>query len=78
MGLAQDMFLNEEDKVILRIRIEIVRPGLVVDHRPIARLKLVSRQGYSYHDVGKYTVNCSSDVIDFGIEPQNLAHKKPD
>ena len=78
MCLVQEIFLNNEDKVALRIRIGIdpPRPG---DYNPAAILKLVSgRSGKSFHGIGKTIVNGNADVIDFGIEPQNLAHKKPD
>ena len=77
MCLVQDLFLKVEDKVALRIRIEIERPSTADDYNPVAHLKIISRQGRSWHGIGKVVVNGNDEVIDYGIEPLNLAHKKP-
>mmetsp|Transcript_35512 Transcript_35512/g.43500 ORF Transcript_35512/g.43500 Transcript_35512/m.43500 type:complete len:89 (+) Transcript_35512:316-582(+) len=77
MCLVQEMFLREEDKVALRIRLEIERPS--GDMNPAANLQVISRHGRAFNGVvPKYVVNGNSDVIDIGLEPASLAHNKPD
>lgn len=77
MCLVQEIFLREEDKVALRIRLEIERPA--GDYNPAANLQVISRHGRAFNGVvPKYVVNGNADVIDIGLEPASLAHNKPD
>ena len=77
MCLVQDIFLREEDKVALRIRLEIERPA--ADCNPAANLQVILRHGRAFNGVvPKYVVNGNADVIDIGLEPCSLAHNKPD
>ena len=78
MCLVQDLFLHVEDKVSLRIRLDIDRPSALGDYNPAARLKMISRHGRAFKTIGTHVVNGYADVIDIGIAPEDLAHHKPD
>ena len=78
MSLVESVFLEEDDRVALRIRLEIEKPA-PGSYNPAAYLQVVSRHGRNFHNIlPRYVVNGEADVIDIGIMPGNLAHSRPD
>ena len=78
LNLVEKVFLREEDKVGVRIQIEIEKPA-AGSHGPACFLKVVSRHGRVFNNImPRYVVTGDADLIDIGILPGNVAHSRPE
>lgn len=78
MRISSGIFLEAQDKVALRIRLEIERPADNWD--PAASLKVLSRHrgGHIMCPIEDLTVLGKADVIDIGLQPSWVAKNTKD